>query len=57
MIQVMQLQEFLENCETLVGEDVDSPIEVQENQKTIFFAVSPEFFEFYKKVVNAVQNS
>ena len=55
MIQVMQLQEFLENCETLVGEDVDSPIEVQENQKTIFFAVSPEFFEFYKKVVTAVQ--
>ena len=55
MIQVIELQEFLENCETLVSADVDSPIEVQENQKTIFFAVSPEFFEFYKKVVTAVQ--
>ena len=55
MIQVMQLKKFLENCETLVSAEVDSPIEVQEDQKTIFFAVSPEFFEFYKRLIKAVQ--
>lgn len=57
MIQVMQLQEFLENYEALVGKNVHSPIEVQERRKTIFFAVSPTLYELYEKLFFEADNS
>lgn len=57
MIQVMQLHEFLENYPTLFGAEVDSPIEVQEKQQTLFFALSPALYELYEKLFSKLDKS